>query len=295
VDLQHLRAFVAVSREGNLTRAAQRLHLTQAAVSVQLKSLQQELDLTLLVRTTGGLTLTKDGKEVLPYAERILAAVSALEDRASSMQESVRGTLGLGTTLNPELTRLGPFLQKLVSTHPQIRTRLRHGMSGSVRQSIQSGELDAGYYVAAAPEELDHELFFHVELTIFNHLVVAPRGWRERVIDKGWKELAALPWIWAPDHSVHSRLLNARFKPFGVRPNVVAEADVEASMLDMVRSGIGLALAREAAAIREAQANGLVVMQSNPLPAQLSFACLRTRQHEPIICAAFEAVKSVFD
>lgn len=295
MDLNHLRAFIAVANEGNLTRAASRLHLTQAAVSVQLKSLQQELDLTLLVRTSSGLTLTKDGKEVLPFAERILAAVSALEVRASSMQDTVRGTLRLGTTLSPEITRLGPFLQKLVASHPQIATRLRHGMSGAIRQMIVAGDLDAGYYATAELEELDPNQFHQVVLTTFNHLVIVPRAWRERVKNKSLRELASLPWIWSPEHSVHSRILTARFKSLGVNPNIVAEADVEASMIDMVKSCIGLALAKEAAAIREAQAHGLVTLTNMPLPANLSFICLQSRKAEPVIAAALEAVETVFE
>lgn len=294
MDLQHVRAFVAVAREGNLTRAAERLHLTQAAVSVQLKNFQQSLDLTLLVRTTGGLSLTADGREILSYAERVLSSVSALEERASAMQDSIRGELRLGTTLNPEITRLGAFLMVLVASHPQVRTKLHHGMSGFVKEQIVKGTLDVGYYVGASEAELEEPEIHSIALTTFTHFVIAPKGWKERVVGKGWQELAALPWIWAHPHSVHSRLLAARLNPIGVKPNIVAEADVETSMLDMVRSGIGLALAREPVAIREAQANGLVVLQHVPLPALLSFVCLASRRNEPLIRATFDAVASVF-
>jgi DNA-binding transcriptional LysR family regulator len=294
VDLQHVRAFVAVAREGNLTRAAERLHLTQAAVSVQLKNFQQSLDLTLLVRTASGLTLTADGREILPFAERILTAIGELEERASGMQDSIRGELRLGTTLNPEITRLGAFLQILVARHPQVRTKLHHGMSGTVKEQVVKGILDAGYYVGASEAELDAPEIFSIPLTTFTHFVIAPRGWKNRVAKKDWNELAALPWIWAHPHSVHSRLLSARFQPLGLKPNVVAEADVETSMLDMVRSGIGLALAREPVALRESQANGLVVLQHMPLPAHLSFLCLATRSNEPLIRATFTAIASAF-
>lgn len=294
MDLQHIRAFVAVAREGNLTRAAERLHLTQAAVSVQLKNFQQSLDLTLLVRTPSGLTLTGDGKEILPFAERILATIGELEERASGMQDSIRGELRLGTTLSPEITRLGLLLQLLVAKHPQVRTKLHHGMSGSVKEQVVKGILDAGYYVGASETELETPEIYSIPLTTFTHFVIAPRGWKQRVADKGWSELAALPWIWAHPHSVHSRLLNARFQPLGLQPHVVAEADVETSMLDMVRSGIGLALAREPVALREAQANGLVVLQQLPLPAHLSFICLATRSNEPLMRATFTAVATVF-
>ncbi|MGR9580682.1 LysR family transcriptional regulator, partial [Pandoraea sputorum] len=72
MELAHLRAFVAIAREGNLTRAAQRLHLTQPAVSLQVKALQEALRLTLFTRTAQGLALTRDGQALLPLAERML-------------------------------------------------------------------------------------------------------------------------------------------------------------------------------------------------------------------------------
>jgi DNA-binding transcriptional LysR family regulator len=295
MDFQHVRAFVAVAREGNLTRAAECLHLTQPAVSVQLKNFQQSLDLTLLVRTGSGLSLTADGREILPLAERILEAAGGLKERAAAMQDSVRGDLLIGTTLNPEVTRLGAFLQRLVLAHPQMRIKLHQSMSGTVREQILRGALDAGYYVGDPARELETPELHTLPLTTFTFYPIAPKGWKDRVTNKGWAELAAMPWIWAHAHSVHSRLLSARFTPLGVKPKIVAEADVEASMLDMVRSGIGLALARESVAIRQLEAYGLVVLRDKPLLAQLSFMTLSTRREEARIRAAFSAVASVFE
>lgn len=293
MDLQHIKAFVAVAREGNLTRAAELLHLTQPAVSIQLKNFQQELDLTLLVRTNKGLALTADGEEILPIAERVLSAAAKLQEHAAHMQNSVSGDLSIGTTMNPEITRLGQFLRHLVTSHPRLRTQLHHGMTGLVRARILNGTLDAGYYVAA-PEESLPATVHSVDLTTFTHFVIAPKGWRSRVQGKGWEELAHLPWIWPYPNSVHNRLLAARFKGTGMVPNVVAEADVESSMLDMVRSGMGLALARQPVAIREAEANGLVVLEHLPLPSRLCFICSSDRQNEPAISAAFQAVEEAF-
>ncbi|EJO56460.1 transcriptional regulator, LysR family, partial [Burkholderia multivorans CF2] len=74
MDLTLLRAFATVAREGNLTRAAAQLHLTQPAVSLQIKHLQETLGVALFTRTSRGLALTRDGQTLLPHAERALAA-----------------------------------------------------------------------------------------------------------------------------------------------------------------------------------------------------------------------------
>ncbi|MGE4369121.1 MAG: LysR family transcriptional regulator [Burkholderiaceae bacterium] len=293
MDLQHIRSFVAVAREGNLTRASERLHLTQPAVSIQLKNFQQELDLTLLVRTSQGLSLTADGEEILPLADQVLAAVRKLQERAAHMQTSVSGELSIGTTMNPEITRLGNFLNNLVMTYPRLRTKLHHGMTGLVKSEVLKGNLDAGYYVAGPEETMPAELCAEY-LTVFTHYVIAPNGWRARVEGKSWKELAALPWIWPYPDSVHNRILSAKFQEHGLIPNIVAEADVEASMIDMVRCGIGLSLARQPVAIREEEAHGLVVLKELPMPSTLYFIASVHRKDEPFVAAAFEAVRSAF-
>ena len=100
MEIAHLRAFVAIAREGNLTRAAQRLHLTQPAVSLQVKALQEALRLTLFTRTAHGLALTRDAQALLPLAERMLAALADFQQAAGALRDTVRGRLRIGTILD---------------------------------------------------------------------------------------------------------------------------------------------------------------------------------------------------
>jgi DNA-binding transcriptional LysR family regulator len=289
MDLTQLRAFVTIAQEGNLTRAAARLHLTQPAVSLQIKSLQASLDLQLFIRTPGGMALTDDGAKLLPFAERVLASVAELRQGADALHSTLSGTLAIGTILDPEFTRLGNFLKRLVETYPQLSTRLKHGMSGDVLEQIRSGALDVGYYLGIPGKP------FHAQrLTSFSYHVVAPRGWKTRVAGKQWPALATLPWIWTPPESAHNRLLSSTFAEFNATPNKVALVDQESSMLDLVKSGVGLSLVRESIALREAHAHGLVIADAVSLSTELSFIALEKRRNEPTIAAIFTLVKSLW-
>ncbi len=289
MEFNQLRAFVTVAHEGNLTRAAARLHLTQPAVSLQIKALQEALHLTLFTRTAQGMSLTRDGQALLPLAERLLGDLGALHQAAAALRETVRGKLRIGTILDPEFTRLGAFLKRLVESYPQIETELRHGMSGTVLQQIQRGELDVGFYIGKPSD-----LFHTVTLTPFNYQVVGPPGWKERIARRGWKELAALPWIWTPPESAHHRLLTALFAPLGVSPPTVAVVDQEQSMLDLVKSGVGLSLMRDSIALREAHAHGMVIADGVSVPTELSFITLASRRSEPAIAAALALIETVW-
>lgn len=287
MDLTLLRAFVTVAHSGNLTRAAEQLHVTQPAVSLRLKHLQAHLNLTLFSRTAHGLTLTRDGQALLPLAERALAGAADVERAAAAMRDTVHGQLRIGTILDPEFLRLGGFLKRLVEHYPQIEPVLRHGISGSVFDQIAAGELDVAYYIGrpAAPAN-----YACVVLTPFQYRVLAPAGWKDRLARSGWAELAALPWIWTPPASAHHRLLSAIFGALKLDPVKVAEVDQEISMLDLVKSGIGLSLARDSVALREAHAHGLAIADTVTVPTELTLIARADRRDEPAIAAALKLV-----
>ncbi|MFM0307348.1 LysR family transcriptional regulator [Paraburkholderia sp. RL17-383-BIF-A] len=294
MDLTLLRAFVTVAREGNLTRAAVQLHLTQPAVSLQIKHLQETLGVTLFTRTSHGLSLTRDGQALLPHAERALGAANDVQRAAQSLRHEVRGRLRIGTILDPAFLRLGGFLKQLVETWPRIETALRHGMSGWVLEQVRAGELDVGYYIGLPSEDepRDGPAFHAVTLTHFQYRVLAPAGWKDRVKGaRDWRSLAALPWIWTPPASAHNRLLSRCFDEAGVNPIKVAEVDQEPSMLDLVKSGVGLTLARDATAIAEAHAHALTIVEGVTVPTQLSFITLAQRKEEPAIAAALKLIE----
>jgi DNA-binding transcriptional LysR family regulator len=289
MDLTQLRAFVTVAQEGNLTRAAERLHLTQPAVSLQIKSLQAELQLQLFARTPSGMSLTDDGAKLLPHAERVMASVAEFRQGADALHTTLSGKLAIGTILDPEFTRLGAFLKRLVETYPQLSTELQHGMSGWVLQQVKSGALDVGFYLGTPSRE------FHSQaLTSFTYNVVAPQGWKSRVAGKDWPALARLPWIWTPPESAHHRLLTKIFNQYKVVPNKVALVDQEPSMLDLVKSGVGLSLVRESIALREAHAHGLVIADAVSLSTELSFITLAKRKNEAMIAAVFELLNKLW-
>jgi DNA-binding transcriptional LysR family regulator len=294
MDLTLLRAFATVAREGNLTRAAAQLHLTQPAVSLQIKNLQTALGVTLFTRTSHGLALTRDGQALLPHAERALAAATDVERAAATLRQEVRGRLRIGTILDPAFLRLGGFLKQLVETWPHIETQLRHGMSGWVRDQVRAGELDVGYYIGqpADDEARDGTIFHAVTLTHFQYRVLAPPGWKDRVKGaRDWRALASFPWIWTPPASAHNRLLTRRFADAGVKPVKVAEVDQEPSMLDLVKSGVGLTLARDSIAIAEAHAHALTIVEGITVPTELTFITLAAHRDEPAIAAALKLIE----
>ncbi|MFN5164377.1 MAG: LysR family transcriptional regulator [Rubrivivax sp.] len=300
LDLRALKAFVATAREGSVSRAASSLNLTQPAVSLQLRQIAEQTGLKLFTRTSKGVLLTRDGAQLLSHAEKVLQAQAELMQAAYRMSASVRGTLRVGTILDPEFTRLGAFLRAVFGIAPEIRPELHQGMSGEVMSSVLAGNLDVGYAVVPDCSETDDaggpgtpDARLNVQPLIrFNYRVIAPAGWGPQVHPLDWPELVQLPWVQTPAESSHSRLLASILEPRGLRLNAVAQVDQESSMLSLVRSGMGLSLARDAVAIRESQLNGLTVAERTSLPALLSFVSLRKQRSRELVRVALEAIRS---
>ena len=293
-DYATLRAFVAVARTGSVSRAAEQLHLTQPAISLKLKQLQANLGLVLFSRRPQGLALTADGHALLPAAEKALTSVQAFEQTAGALHSTLRGKLAIGTIVDPEFLRLGAFLSRLMARAPQLETELQHGMSGSVLNRIEQGELDVGFYLAPPGEGPGHPTLAWRELTHFHYYVVAPAGWENRLSDTRWEHLATLPWIVTPQDSAHHRLLKQALVPSGAVVNRVALVDQEACMLDLVRAGVGLSLARDALAMAERQESGLVVVDNIRLPCALSFIWRHNSAAEATVSAALETLNEVW-
>lgn len=305
LDPKILAAFVTVAREGNVSRAAGILCLTQPAVSLQLRRLAQETGLVLFSRTARGLELTADGEVMLVKAERVLAALAEFGQAAQHLTQTLRGQLRIGTVIDPSFIRLGDFLKALIGVAPELRAELTQGMSGEVLLGLARGQLDLGYVLgpvsdlpmlaaqtggAALP---DTRLRIR-RLTRFGYRVVAPAGWEARLEGRDWAGLAALPWIGTPPASVHSRLLARLLAPMGLALNQVTLADQEGSMLALVRAGVGLSLARESVALDAHQAHGLVLADVPPIETELAFAALEARAEEPAVALALALMDRVW-
>jgi DNA-binding transcriptional LysR family regulator len=262
-DLRQLQSLLAVARHGTLGRAADELHCSPSALSMQLSSLQARLGMPLLRRTGRGLVLTPEGEQLLPAAQEAVAAMQRLHAQAAGTPGLEARTTGqsppapvvLGTILDPAALRLGEFLQAVRTQGPHIHPELRHGVSGWVLQELGRGRLDLGFCLG----QPDSSRLRTLHLAPVRYVVVAPRGWQARLQGRTWAELAALPWIGTPRESVHHRLLQGVLPRSKGRLNTVARVDQEASMVDLVRAGFGLSLAREAVALREADESGLAV------------------------------------
>lgn len=290
MEIYQLRTFLAVARLGHLTRAAQQLHLTQPAVSKQIKALEQELGVLLFERQPTGTVLTKEGQALFPQAERTLFDAMELLNHARALRGEVSGDVVIGTIIDPDTLRLGSFLGALLAYFPKVQVRLQHGISGWVLERVRAGELAAGFYLGPV---LDPDVS-SLPMRTLQYLVVGPPGWRERLEAATWADVGAMPWIGTPPHSSQHRIVQTMFAERGLVVRSVVEADQEASMISLVRTGVGLATMREDSA-RAAVARGEVCIWPGTVQdCPLSFVFKASRRDDVLVAACRKALAEVW-
>lgn len=140
LDLTALRSFVAVADAGGVTRASGFLNLTQSAVSMQVKRLEEALDLELLDRTGRGVALTAAGEQLLSYARRMLALNDEAWTRLTC--ESHEGEIVLGVPHDIVYPAIPRVLQRFAAGFPRMRVRLVSGFTTQLKAEFARGETD---------------------------------------------------------------------------------------------------------------------------------------------------------
>ena len=288
MELYQLRSFSAVAELGHLTRAAERLHVSQPAVSAQIKALEDELDVVLFERGAAGMALTAAGRALLPEARRVIAAAQALRSHAVALHGELVGRISMGSVADPGLTRVADVLRHAVDRFPLLDIEVHQHISGAAFGKVRDGELDTSFYFGDAMDPAVAAM----ALRTIAFCIVVPAAWARRLRDASWDTIAAEPWIMTPPISTHYALATDLFAAHGIAPSRRVEADNEAVVHSLVAAGLGVALMREDLAVQAGET--IAVLGDTRLATSLSFLCRREREDEPSVRALREVVAAVF-
>ncbi len=241
IQIEKLRSFVLIAEEKNLTRAAERRFSTPAAVSAQLKQLEDTLSLQLFERTSKGMLLTDAGCKLLPMAYRVLGNLAELETTARAIAGQAKTRLLLGLNALPELLRIESVLEASGEELPDVSLVVKSSNSADNQIDVLAGQLDAGFVYGGR----DHEDLVRTELGYINVVTIAPARMSLPTLPEAPRELAHLPWITPSPECPYIELMR---KTMGVHygaMNSVASSDEEYSTIAMVKAGLGLGLVEE--------------------------------------------------
>jgi DNA-binding transcriptional LysR family regulator len=291
MELHQIRAFVAVARVGNVTKAAEVLCLTQPAVTGQIKGLESSLGVALFDRTGGRLSLTRAGEKLLPSAEQLLAVASEVKGLARSMQGELNGRIDLGLpSEGADFLRTAALALKMQTDLPLVELHTHTQAMGSLLDQVRGGALAGAFAIATHPPRGLNWL----AVRSVSYRIAFPISMRATMERGGWRVLACLPWA---DSSVDSHvhlMLRHLFEQQGLVPNVVLRTDDVSALESFVRSGSACALLREEVALPGVERGDWVVWGHARVDARLYFCTANERVGDPLVVALNSAVQAVW-
>lgn len=160
MELRVLRYFLTIAREGNITNAANALHVTQPTLSRQIHDLEEELGQQLFVRGSHNVTLTPEGMLLRKRAEEILDLVQKTEQEFAQTEEAISGEVYIGAGETVGVHYLTRAARKLQESYPDIRIHISSGDATDVREDLDKGLIDFG--LLFAPVDLSRYNVIHL-------------------------------------------------------------------------------------------------------------------------------------
>lgn len=288
-DLVQLRTFVIVAEEEHLTRASERLNMSQSAASAHVRAVEERLGTELFLRTNRNLELTPIGRLVAQRARELLNQEAMFTSFTRELQGKVEGRLVVGTSSAPG-TRVGEILLNLLRQNPLIRVDTIARPSSGARQGLMSGEMDVGVLLCIPIEPS----FTYHKLDNVEYRVAGPVAWKQTIETAGWMALAELPWLTPSASSAYSAMLAQLFGNRGLELNSVMRFDNSAVGRAALMAGVGMMLLRADEALEGEREGRLAISPLARARVELSIAYQTSRREDPLIKAFVAAAQTVW-
>ena len=290
MDLYQLRGFYEIARERSFTRAAEKLFLTQPAISLQIKALEAELGEVLLDRNRRQIRLTAAGEVLFEHVREILAHVETARNDIAALREELRGRLVIGTSDTNCTYILPSVLSQYRQMYPGVELDIRNRMSPEVANLVAADEVDVG--LATLPvkhRDLVEEFLFERS----EALVCRPDHVLAKRKNISLEEVAEHPLLALERGSTSRQLLDAAFAERGLRPQIAMELGGIEVMKRFVEIGLGVALVPQVAVEVEVERGTLHVLVVRGLAArQVGLVEHRGRRRSPAATAFVEILQA---
>ena len=255
MDLKKLSYFLAIAEEGQITRAAQRLHIAQPPLSQQLKQLEKELD-TELVERRGSrkINLTASGRLLEERARQILNLVEQTEAELKEMEDSPRGSISIGFVSHIGSSLLLNQVDPFVKRYPKADFRIWEGESSEMLEMLNQGRID----VAIVRNPHNEQRYGTISIDTQPFFGMATVEWADKVSPKdtiSLNELAEYPLI------LHykSEAIFEYYQQVGMQPNIFCRSNNLRAVQEWAEAGKGIAILP--GAMRESQKDHMKIWQ----------------------------------
>ncbi len=239
IEFRHLRTVKAIHEAGGLARAADLLHITQSALSHQVKALEEQAGVELFIRRAKPMKLTPAGMRLLRLADRILPEIAALEEDFKSLRSGRSGRLHIAIECHACYEWLFPVLEQFRKAWPEIDVDIRPGLSFDALPALGREEVDL--VVSSDPEQIQD-----VEFTpLFDYEPVFVAAASHPLAQKQWidaQDFEGELLITYPVDRARLDIFSQLLTPAKVEPRAIRQVELTAMILMLVASNRGVAV-----------------------------------------------------
>jgi DNA-binding transcriptional LysR family regulator len=236
MDLATLNAFIAIAELGSFSEAAERLHLTQPAVSKRIASLEQQLNVRLFDRLGREVSLTEAGRALLPRAYQILNVLDDTRRALTNLNGEISGRLTLATSHHIGLHRLPPLLRTFTRAHPQVALDIQFLDSEVAYEEVLHGRAELAV-ITLAPETREpvHAVAVWDDPLDF---VAAPEHPLARNGAISLADVALHPAVFPGGNTFTHHIVQRLFETQGLTPNIAMSTNYMETIKMMVSIGL---------------------------------------------------------
>ncbi|GFO69632.1 LysR family transcriptional regulator [Geomonas limicola] len=239
MDVRQLRYFLEVAKARNFTKAAETLHIAQPAVSMAIRKLEEELELTLFNRQDKKVSLTAEGEIFLPHAQRILDDLQAAEQEMGELRGLTKGEVRIGIPPMISAYFFPDIIRDFQRRYPELSLSVLGEGAGRIQKLIAQGELDMGVVAGESfPENLEVRRFLREEIVVcvpLDH----PFAQRSSVT---LAEFIREPLVFYKEGYYIREFFLDVLKGTGAAPNIVFETNLFSLVKSLVRNGTGISI-----------------------------------------------------
>jgi DNA-binding transcriptional LysR family regulator len=259
-NIRQMRSFVAIAKAGSFTRAAQMFHVSQPALTVQIRQLETALNVRLFDRSTRSVQVTRVGRELIPIFERLLGELDGVVNGVRELATTRHGTVRLACLPSLAATLLPPAIAQFRARHPHVQFVLKDGVGEKIATLVKADIVDFGI-TALTQDDPELEAVPLMQDRIHAVYLAPHRLDRERRITLD--ALAREPLILMDEGTTIRQVVERAFSQARMAKTTAIETTYMSSALGMVRAKLGVALlpstaieAREAGKLRSRPVEG---------------------------------------
>lgn len=236
LDIKQLAYFLAIAEEGNITKAAERLHIAQPPLSQQLKLLEEELGVVLMERSTRKIQITDAGRLLQNRAKQIIELMEKTTKEFKDLKEGLQGTLSIGTISSAGAALLPAEIQIFHEKYPGVDFRIRENTTFEIVELLKGGVVEIG--IIRTP--FNQDTFSSINLS--DEPMVAGALDSFWNCDTGYLDLTALEGKPLLMHNRYANNIEEACRKAGFEPRVICRADNTRSMLKWASIGMGIVI-----------------------------------------------------